>query len=413
MNILVVHETDYCRKVVYDYQLLSEALAKIGHNIYVIDYQLNDNKTPKHEVVSRAIEGANVKLIHPPFIRVKGLNRITSFISHYYAIKNAIKEYKIDTILLYSVPTNGLQSLYLSAKFEIPVIFRSLDALNSLVSYPVLNRVTRELERVVYKNVDKILTITPKLSDYVISLGAYEKNVEYLPMTVDRKIFKPFKSTILEKWNVRPFDKVVLFMGTLFDFSGLDSFIYTFDKVASKVVNVKLVIVGDGEQLPRLQKIVKQKRLENYVVFTGRQPYKDMPAYINSADVCINPFQINDITKDIFPGKTVQYLACGKPVIMTHLEGVKAVIQGEEQGVLYTDIDKMYNVVVDILTDHDRRKVIGNNGLKYSENSDCLKVALQLEKIMINLKNETRNKISASASDYYKGRMELVACPMK
>ena len=49
-------------------------------------------------------------------------------------IAKTIREKNIDAIVLYSVPTNGLQTLRLAKKFNIPVIFRSIDILNQLVA---------------------------------------------------------------------------------------------------------------------------------------------------------------------------------------------------------------------------------------------------------------------------------------
>jgi glycosyltransferase involved in cell wall biosynthesis len=81
-------------------------------------------------------------------------------------------------------------------------------------------------------------------------------------------------------------DFVVLFVGTLFDFSGLDLYLEQFQKVIEKVPNVKLLIVGGGALLERLKKRAKELSICKNVVFTGFQPFRLMPQYINLADVC-------------------------------------------------------------------------------------------------------------------------------
>ncbi len=114
---------------------------------------------------------------------------------------------------------------------------------------------------------------------------------------------------------------------------------------------------------------------------TSFQPYQDIPKYINMSDVCINPFVINDTTRDIFPGKTVQFLACGKPLVMSPLDGVKAVISGEEQGVVYTNTDnEMVGAIISLLHSPEKRQELGQNGLRYVRRvHGCEKVAEQLE----------------------------------
>lgn len=53
------------------------------------------------------------------------------------------------------------------------------------------------------------------------------------------------------------------------------------------------------------------------VYFTGNRPPEQLPAYINSFDVCINPQQINEMTIGNYPRKIDEYLSLGKPVVAT------------------------------------------------------------------------------------------------
>ena len=57
-------------------------------------------------------------------------------------------------------------------------------------------------------------------------------------------------------------------------------------------------------------------RLPN-VYFLGKKPVETLPAYINSYDVCINPQMVNDITNGNYPLKIDEYLAMGKPSVVT------------------------------------------------------------------------------------------------
>lgn len=53
------------------------------------------------------------------------------------------------------------------------------------------------------------------------------------------------------------------------------------------------------------------------VHFLGRKAMAELPAYVNSFDVCINPQLVNDITIGNYPLKIDEYLAMGKPVVAT------------------------------------------------------------------------------------------------
>ncbi len=378
MNILFVHEADWLNKVVFDMHFLSEALSLRGHQVFAIDYEnmwsrdsfldLGCLKTKEFDGISRAFSGASVCVRRPGFIKIPGLSRISAAFTHYREISKTIREKGVDAIVLYSVPTNGLQTIHLARKSNIPVVFRSIDILHQLVPYSVLCSITRFFEKKVYSDVDMILTLTPELSKYVVDLGADQAKVALLPMPVDTNLFHPAPDSaeIRQKWGLGERDQVVVFIGTLFEFSGLDGFIRQFPEVIKQIPEAKLLIVGDGPQRPKLEGIITELGLQRQVIITGFQPYQTMPQYINLAAICINPFLITDATRNIFPGKIVQYLACGKAVIATSLPGLIAVIAGEHQGVVYANNHgDMVAEVVSLLKSTERRQQLGYAGLNY------------------------------------------------
>ncbi len=378
MNILFVHEVDWLNKVVFDIHSLSESLSLMGHKVFAIDYEdtwgrkslldLGSLRTKEISEISRAFAGSSVCLRRPGFIKIPSLSRISAAFTHYLAIKKIIKENGIDAVVLYSVPTNGLQSIHLARKFNIPVVFRSIDILNQLVPYPALRRLTRLLEKRVYSRVDAIATLTPELSNYAIKLGAEEARVKLLPMPVDTNLFYPSTDSaeLRQKWGFNERDRIIVFIGTLFEFSGLDIVISHFPEVVKQVPEAKLLVVGDGPQRAELEEAINRLGLQQEVTITGFQPYETMPHYINLATICVNSFQITDATRDIFPGKIVQYLACGKPVIATALSGMKAVIAGEGQGVVYVpSVYEMNDEITRLLESDDYRVQLGQAGLRY------------------------------------------------
>ena len=393
VNILFVHEVDWLNKVVFEIHNLAEALSLFNHQVYAIDYEstwnrngffnLGSLRTKEVEGVSRTLPGASVCLRRPGFIKIPGLSRLSASLTHYLEIQRTIREKNIDVIILYSVPTNGLQTIRLARKFNIPVVFRSIDILHWLVPYSALRTTTKFLERRVYSKADMILTLTPKLSSYVINMGAEEARVKLLSTLVDTNLFHPSVdcSEVRRKWGLSEKDQVIVFIGTLFEFSGLDGFIYKFPRVMEAIPGAKLLIVGDGHHRPKLEGIIAELGLQNRVIITGFQPYDTVPQYINLAAICIVPFLATDATRDIFPSKILQYLACGKAVLATPLPGTVAVIPGKQQGVVYRDgVDETAREVVSLLKSAEYREQLGYAGLNYVKQAHSHeKVAHQLE----------------------------------
>lgn len=395
LNILFVHEVDLLKKVVFEIHSWSELLSSLGHNVFVIDFEhewskdnvfdLGTLKTKVFNNVSRISNGSTTTLIRPGFVKTPLFDRATALFTHYFEIERVIKEKQIDVIILYSVPTNGYQTVKIAWKHNIPVLFRSIDILHMLVPNKALRPLTLSLEKWVYKHVDKILTLSPKLSEYVIRLGAEKGKVEMLPFCVDMNIFNPdvASAELKQKLGITEKTKTVVFIGTLFAFSGLDLYITQFPKVVKELPEAKLVIVGGGALLSRIEKLVADLGLQENVVLTGFEPFSMMPQFINLADICINPFLINSTTREIIPGKIIQYLACAKPVLATPLPGMVSLLSGPERGVVYSSIDQFAENTINLLRDYGWARTIGANGCRYVKNNhDETQIARKLNLVL-------------------------------
>jgi len=200
MNILIIHEIDWIKKVIYEPHHLSELFSLQGHNVYAIDCRqpdssnfLNGLKTSQISNFHRVYDKASVTLIQPPSLLLKGFNRMTNFISCKAVIEQVVKDHNIDIIFLYGVATNGIQTLDIAQKYNIPIIFRQLDVSHEFVHIPFLKQVTKVYEQKILKNCTRVYSCTPGLTRYAIEMGCPENNVEYFPLGVNTKIFKPMK----------------------------------------------------------------------------------------------------------------------------------------------------------------------------------------------------------------------------
>jgi len=72
--------------------------------------------------------------------------------------------------------------------------------------------------------------------------------------------------------------------------------------------------VGVAEKQSRLQPL----RLPN-VHLLGYRPYPSLPAYLKGMDVCIIPYAVTEHTASVFPIKFFEFLASGRPVVVTPL----------------------------------------------------------------------------------------------
>ncbi|HVE56006.1 MAG TPA: glycosyltransferase, partial [Pyrinomonadaceae bacterium] len=92
-------------------------------------------------------------------------------------------------------------------------------------------------------------------------------------------------------------------------------------KIAEHFKNGSVVLIGkitfDAEK--------KIKILEDIpnVHFLGRKPYDELPSYCKGFDVALNPFVMNELTRNVNPLKVREYLAAGLEVVSTDIQEVR------------------------------------------------------------------------------------------
>jgi glycosyltransferase involved in cell wall biosynthesis len=126
-------------------------------------------------------------------------------------------------------------------------------------------------------------------------------------------------------------------------------------------VDFKLVIVGDGPEKIKLERLTRELNLNGHVTFLGQKNHKETLAVMKSCDVLILPSRT-----EVFPTVVLEALAMGRPVIATKVGGIAEV----ESANLYLidSIEEIKEVLPrvkpkpdrDILDDYSLDKICGH-----------------------------------------------------
>jgi glycosyltransferase involved in cell wall biosynthesis len=87
--------------------------------------------------------------------------------------------------------------------------------------------------------------------------------------------------------------------------------------IAKRRPEWNVVMVGptegiDADALPR----------RDNIHWLGRRDYDELPALISGWDLGLMPYSLNESTRFISPGQTLEYMACGCPVVSTSIRDV-------------------------------------------------------------------------------------------
>ena len=372
MNILIIHEVDWLKKVTYEIHHLSELFSLKGHNVYAIDIpdpgKLSLNKKTKDNVDNyhRIYEKSSVKLLRTPIIPIKGLNRISAYFTSYRFIKKTLKEYHIDIVLLYSIVTNAKATIKACKEFNIPIIHRTFDVVHDLIDEKYLKNIVLKFEKSAYPEFDEVIVNTPFMKKW--SEDMKSKHVIIIPQGVDPNIMKPLpKDLELQKnLQISNQDRVVMYLGSIHSISGLPVILNSIPKIIQKIPHFKLLVVGGGAHLENLKEISKKLEVQDKVVFTGYVPYLHISRYCSLAELCINSFEITDMTKKLSPVKIFDLLACGKPILATPLEGLLHDFPEESKILIYANLEQFESQIISLLNSESLEN-FGRKGREYVE----------------------------------------------
>ena len=373
MNILIIHEIDWIKKVPFEPQHLAELFSITGNNVFAVYCAAPDSSqiisglsTTITKNYSQLYDNSSITLIRPRSVLIKGLNRLTHFLTCKRIIRKILVENNIDIIFLYGIAANGIQCIELSKELNIPLIFRSLDVAHEFVKIPILHNIVKKHEKMILKNATKVLSSTPDLVRYAREMGANE-NADYFPLGINPEFFKPFskKQSLMQQLGLKNSDKVIGFIGTLYPFAGLDFIINNFHILKNEVKDIKFLIVGGGPDFIRIKSLIKKLDLEHDIILTGFVKQKGLFEFVSLFDICINPFIMNNITTRIIPTKILEYMACGKPVLSTPLRGTVELLPNESYGIVYSTLDKFIDSLVNLFQNQEKLNQLGKNGLIY------------------------------------------------
>jgi len=326
------------------------------------------------------MDNANVTVTRPGILRVPYVDYVSMYFTYASEIKRQVNEFNPDVIVAQSILTNFL-SIRLARTRRIPVVFHALEAQYTMVPERMLKHCARFLESYNFRNADKTVVINEKLKEYAIRMGARPDDTYVVRAGVDLGRYNSTTggSEIRRKYGMDEDDIILFFMGWLYHFSGLKEVAKELSGIEDP--RVKLFIVGEGDAYPDLERIVVRYGLQKRVILAGKQPYKDIPSLIASADICLLPAYNNETMRDIVPIKMYEYLAMGKPVISTNLPGVREEF-GEDHGVLYvggpTEVtNKAMNLVRD-----GKVEAEGIKGRRFVEGKSWDKVVKEFEDIL-------------------------------
>lgn len=158
------------------------------------------------------------------------------------------------------------------------------------------------------------------------------------------------------------------FVGWFRPWHGLVEMIAALDDHGLFQAGVTLLLVGDGPARPELERVIRERSLENKVTITGPVDRQALVGHLAAMDIAIQPAA----TDYASPMKLFEYLAVGKTVVAPDQENIREVVRHDVHALLFApgDWNDFARQVWELVRDPDRRRRLGEAGRRsMSENN--------------------------------------------
>lgn len=362
-----------------------KALLGDGHEVYVLSFA--GQERPEREMV----DGAEV--IRRPIrethdgVRgwVAGLQYLLTYVHRGWtqAASELIESEDIDALHAHDLPVVKT-AIKVGEKYDIPVVadlhenwpeakryYRKSSFWDSVKTNPklILARLLKSywrlkrFERYSVQHADRVIAIVEEgKTHYVEDCGARPQSVHVISNVVDLDIFRDPTVRSLEYED----EFVISYVGTLSgEHRGLASVVEAMPTVVENVENVRLLIVGPKSgYAERLEALSESLSVEDHVTFTGWVDFEEVPSYIATSDLCTVPHRKNPHTETTVPHKLFQYMAIGKPVIVTDVTPVARIIRDADAGLVVPpdDPSAMADAITTLAQNPQKKSEMGQRG---------------------------------------------------
>jgi teichuronic acid biosynthesis glycosyltransferase TuaC len=220
---------------------------------------------------------------------------------------------------------DGFAAVHLGRKLRLPVVVsaRGTD-INLYSSF----RLIRSMLRWTLTHAAGVIAVSTDLKNKMAALGIPETKIQVISNGVDTERFQPCDAKSARKQLGLPEEGfIVVSVGSLIESKGHHLLIGAVAELARSFPKLRLYILGDGVYRSRLDKLVREKKLQNSVFLSGTRPNEELNLWFSAADLsCLLS------SREGWPNVVSEALACGTPVLATRTGGIPEIISSPELG---------------------------------------------------------------------------------
>lgn len=239
------------------------------------------------------------------------------FLMGFIALLKLVKKEKIKIISAHWIIPNGFIAylVWLFKKIPYTVTIPGSD-----IYLSSKNWLFKQMTKLAAENANLIISDNSRYLDQLSKLRIKPKKTLVINYGVKTDKFKILKkdNKLLDKYRIDKNDLIILAVGRLVQKKGFIYLIKSIPEISKKLKNLKLIIVGDGDQRDTFIEESKRLKIEDKVIFAGTIDYQSLPNYYNLADIFVMPSIMDDEGNiDASPVALMEAMLTGLMVVTT------------------------------------------------------------------------------------------------
>jgi len=259
-------------------------------------------------------------------------------------LEEVIAEWRPDQIHVHSPVLGALAALPAARRFGLPLLYEIRAFWEDAAvgngtgrEGSARYRLTRMLETRACRRADAVAVICEGLRRDLIARGIDGGKVIVSPNGVDLGLFgtpaEPDRN-LAHQLGLEGGD-VVGFIGSFYDYEGLDDLIAAMPLLIERRPKARLLLVGGGPMEAALKAQAAASGIADRIHFAGRVPHEEVERYYALIDLLAYPRKAMRLTELVTPLKPLEAMAQGKLVVASDVGGHRELIEDGVTGTLF------------------------------------------------------------------------------